>query len=88
MSPSGTASAKLRAIVSAETAALIAALPAQDRRLAILEICRAIDSVRVAARVSTEAREFSRWGTNKALKLCLEGSACGVGGVSMRGQTK
>jgi hypothetical protein len=88
MRPSGTASAKLRAIVSAETAALIAALPAQDRRLAILEICRAIDLVRVAARVSTEAREFSRWGTNKALKLCLEGSACGVGGVSMRGQTK
>ena len=73
MSPLGTASTKLRSIVSAETAALIAVLPAEDRRSAILEICRAIDLVRVAARVSTEAREFTRWGTNKALKLCLDG---------------
>ena len=73
MSPSGTASTKLRSMVSAETAALIAVLPVEDRRLAILEICRAIDLVRVAARVSTEARELSRWGTNKALKLCLDG---------------
>lgn len=73
MSGSDSTSTRLKSIVSAETAALVAALPAQDRRLAILNICRAVDLVRVAARVSAEARVLSRWGTNKALKLCLDG---------------
>jgi hypothetical protein len=71
MNPSGAASVKLSAIVSAETAALIAVLPADDRRLAILEICRAIDLVRVAARVSTEARELSRWGHEQSFEVVL-----------------
>jgi len=68
------ASSKLRSIISAETAVLSAALPDKDRRWALLEICRAIDLACVSSQsANTEVREFSRWGMNKALALCLDG---------------
>jgi hypothetical protein len=71
MSNQNPAFAKLRSIISAEGDALVAILPTGDRRLALLEICRAIDLVCVASGSSHEVRELSRWGMNKALMLCL-----------------
>lgn len=74
MSNPNTSSAKLRSIASAESAALSAFLPLQDRRLALLEICRAIDMACISFQsANNEVREFSRWGMNKALMLCLNG---------------
>lgn len=74
MSNPNPASARLRSVASAESAALSAFLPMGDRRLALLEICRAIDLACISFQsASSEVREFSRWGMNKALMLCLDG---------------
>jgi hypothetical protein len=45
-----------------------------DRRLALLEICRAIDSIAVGIQIDDQALEFSREGSNKAISLFMDQS--------------
>lgn len=61
-------------IIQDEETNVVKSWPYPNRRLALLEICRAIDSITVGIEIDDQALAFSREGSNKAISLFMDQS--------------